>query len=412
MTLFELKDKYQREALNYWHAKGCKGTLEIATGFGKTRCGVLAVEWVLRKNSDARILILTPREIIRDRVFPEEFKKWNLEHLLEKIEIQCIQTAYKRSGESFDLIVADEVHNYLSDHYSLFFSNNCKMVLGLSAYIPLDRYPIINSIAPKCYEMSTDKAVELGLISGYIEYNIPVKLSDEESAVYKSIQSAYEDAEEKLGGSMLAYSVANDAIYKLSKKAPSEKTREDIELLATARKYWKAMLERKKLLYGCKSKKDAVLELIGKLKLKQSIIFSQSTKFADSLCKGRKDILPFHTNLKSKGAMELNMSKFLDIKGKINHLSTCKCTEEGLDIPKLPAIINASRTSSPKSHIQKRGRCLRFEYGKISFIFNLYVDNTQDQKWLESAQSTTDKRRIKWMESIEDVRNDIRINNF
>ena len=38
--------------------------------------------------------------------------------------------------------------------------------------------------------------------------------------------------------------------------------------------------------------------IIDELDLKQSIIFSQSTKFADEICKNRKDIYPFHTNIK------------------------------------------------------------------------------------------------------------------
>lgn len=410
MTLFDLKDKYQRIALNHWHHKKCIGTIECSTGVGKTRMSILAIEWVIKTIENPKILILTPRETIRDIVFPQEFKKWNLEHLLPKIEIQCIQTAYKRKNEKFELIIADEFHNFLSEHYSLFFNNKCEKILGLSAFIPLDRYAIINSIAPICYKITTDFAVKIGLISGYIEYNIPIELTEKEKIYFNDVQTKYDEAEEALGGSLVAYE--NAIYYKklLSNKPLYMQNTNDINSLKYAKQYWKAMMDRKKFLYNCKSKLIAVRKLIDELDLKQSIIFSQSTKFADEICKNRKDIYPFHTNIKNKETKENNLSDFLIGINNINHLSTCKCVEEGIDLPSLPVIINTSRVSSPKSHIQKRGRCLRYEDNKTSFIFNLYIKNSQDEKWLRSAQSTTDTKRIKWVSNIEEVKQDILTN--
>jgi superfamily II DNA or RNA helicase len=76
---------------------------------------------------------------------------------------------------------------------------------------------------------------------------------------------------------------------------------------------------------------------------------------------------------------------------------------EGMDLPMLPVIIIASRTSGSKAHIQRRGRCLRFEEGKESYVFNLYIADTQDEKWLRSSQSTTDPSRIKWGGSLDET---------
>jgi hypothetical protein len=53
---------------------------------------------------------------------------------------------------------------------------------------------------------------------------------------------------------------------------------------------------------------------------------------------------------------------------------------------------------------------LRYEDNKTSFIFNLYIKNSQDEKWLRSAQSTTDTKRIKWVSNIEEVKQDILTN--
>jgi superfamily II DNA or RNA helicase len=76
---------------------------------------------------------------------------------------------------------------------------------------------------------------------------------------------------------------------------------------------------------------------------------------------------------------------------------------EGMDLPKLPVIIIAARTSGAKNHIQRRGRCLRFEEGKVSYVFNLYLKDTQDEKWLMKSQSTTDPDNIIFVNSVDEV---------
>ena len=399
--LFKLKDKYQREALNWWIGSGAKHCIEVATGVGKTRCAVLATEWMFKTFKAPKILIITPTEIIRDDVFPDEFTKWGLKKLLKHIEIQCIQTAYKRTGEHFDLVVCDEAHNYTSDQYSLFFNNKIDKILAMTAEASNseERFAVVNAIFPICYKLDTDKAVELGLISPYIEYNVAVSLSVSEQFRYKEIQDAYDKYEALLGGNLQAYSNAQTFIKCLGH---NEGLREQLnigsarEAQITAKNYWKAMQDRKKFLYECPSKVKAVQELIDTLKLNNTIIFSQSVKVADMIAKDRPDILPYHTKLSKSTERDFNMKAFLDGRTKVKHLSTCRCTEEGMDLPKLPAIIIASRNSSSKSHIQKRGRCLRYEENRVSAVYNLYIPDTQDWKWLMAAQVKTQKKNIVW----------------
>lgn len=415
--LFKLKDKYQREGLNYWAGPGLfRACCEIATGVGKTRMAVLAVEYVFSIVKNPKILIITPTEIIRDSVFPNEFKKWKLNKLLNKIEIQCIQTAYKRRDEHFDLVIADEYHGYLSEQYSLFFSNKIDRILALSAKVPENnptKFAIANSIAPICYKIDTDRAVELGLISPYIEYNVAVTLTPKEQEQYNTIQGNYDKYEELLGGSLQAYANAQIFIRCLGHNQALIDQLEDINnakgAIIAAKGYWKAMMERKKFLYEVPSKTEAVKTLIDKLELSSSVIFSQSVKTASTISDGRFDILPYHTKLSKSCERDFNMKSFLDGRTRVKHLSTCKCTEEGMDLPKLPAIIIHSRNSSPKSHIQKRGRCLRFEEGRISEVWNLYIPHTQDWKWLMAAQSTTNKNNIVWT-SLNRIEHDRRKN--
>ena len=54
----------QQLSVQKWVDNGCKGTLELTTGFGKTRCAVIAITRFLSKNS-GKILILVPTAVLK-----------------------------------------------------------------------------------------------------------------------------------------------------------------------------------------------------------------------------------------------------------------------------------------------------------------------------------------------------------
>ena len=54
MTMIEvnkIKDREQKKALNIWASKGFKGSVIAGTGFGKSRIGVLAINYALNHKS-------------------------------------------------------------------------------------------------------------------------------------------------------------------------------------------------------------------------------------------------------------------------------------------------------------------------------------------------------------------------
>jgi|19_taG_2_1085344.scaffolds.fasta_scaffold00231_31 superfamily II DNA or RNA helicase len=415
MTRHEAKDTMQKKALNSWFRRGCKGVLQLATGAGKTYAAIKAIKWVMGQKSDAKILIIVPTTVIRDDVFPDEFKKWNFEEALDKVTIECIQTVYKWKDKHFDLIIGDEWHNYIPEEddydsklyeYHKFFENNTyDRLLGLTAWIPEKKRKISRKIVPVAYTLTTDDAVELGIISPYVEFNMPIEMDKEELTAYNKIQGNYRRLENKLGG-YIAFSRAGQYMKDIGKIKPNDRTSQEKEQIGDASMFWKIMQKRKKFLYECPSKVKIVHQVIDELNLSGSVIFSQATIFADLICVGRNDILPFHSKLKKKDSF---LTAFKNNNNGFNHLSTCIAVNEGMDIPKLPNIIIASRTSGAKAHIQRRGRCLRFQEGKTSYVFNLYLPGTQDEKWLRSSQKTTNANRIKWVKNLNETKEIIKL---
>ena len=92
--LVQTKDEEQRKALNAWAQKSnCIGSIIAGTGFGKSRCGVLAINKMLTDNNSCG-LVLVPTQQLQVQ-FREEFIKWDCEDILDKIDIICYQSAYK-----------------------------------------------------------------------------------------------------------------------------------------------------------------------------------------------------------------------------------------------------------------------------------------------------------------------------
>jgi len=100
-----IRDKQQRLALNSWAQSDFKGSVIAGTGFGKSRCGVLAVEHALKNGGKA--LLLVPTTQLQDQ-FIEEFNKWGVS--TENVEVLCYQSAYKLKDKHYDIVVCDEVH--------------------------------------------------------------------------------------------------------------------------------------------------------------------------------------------------------------------------------------------------------------------------------------------------------------
>ena len=127
---------------------------------------------ILNKGNEFKCLIIVPTEIIRDNVFPDEFKKFGHSDLLTKCQIACIQTVYKYKDTEWDIVVCDEIHNYLYkngekdyEYFKFFENNKINSILGLSASIDIDRLESLNRIAPIIYKLTLDEAVKLGIVS-------------------------------------------------------------------------------------------------------------------------------------------------------------------------------------------------------------------------------------------------------
>ena len=400
MTLSESKDKIQRNGLNKWWSKPWhgRGTLEYATGIGKTRCGVLAAAYMAKlTNMEARILILTPTETIRDRSWKDEFYKWNEGEVFEQcVKCVCIQTAYKWVGHSFNLIIADEIHNYMSPEYFNFFTNNrYNKILGLSAYIDKIKLKLLVGVAPIVDRVKTTDAQDLGLISPFKIYNVPVKLTPTELAEYNKADKTFNSLFPYFNKDLKnMFSCMNKKVYEVylqRKGLVLDNNNSGYPFMCNA-----AMTKRKNILYNAKAKLEAVKYISDMNPERKAIIFSQTIDFADKVTDELDNCLSFHSKISKKKRNE-NLD-LLKSGNSITRISTAKALNEGMNVPDISMAIIASGTSKTKDMIQRIGRTVRWKEDKQAVIFRIYVEDSQEEKWVASSQEEYETKLFNYKE--------------
>ena len=72
MDTLKIKSAEQKNALNSWASKGFVGSIIAGTGFGKSRCGVLAAAHAIEKYGGKGLLLVPTTQL--QTQFEDEFK--------------------------------------------------------------------------------------------------------------------------------------------------------------------------------------------------------------------------------------------------------------------------------------------------------------------------------------------------
>jgi len=385
----KIKDTEQRHALNMWAKTGFVGSIIAGTGFGKSRCGVLAAGKTLRDHieGEGRGIVLVPTVQLRDQ-FEEEFSKWGYEDVVDKIDFVCYQSAYKLKDNHYNIVVCDEVHLGLSPEYRKFFENNTyDRLLCMTATLPEENeYKLhLFKLAPTVYRISLDQCVAMGLVSPYDIVCVPIKLTDEEQKEYKSINKKFVYWKYQLG----QFGAFDAAKAIMANKNASAKDKQ------AAARFYACIRDRKKIVDFASNKVAQLQKLVIQNLDSKMLVFGGANAFTDTLCDATQ---PFSVSYHSGKTKKQRENALLDFKeGNKNVLCSTKALNQGLDVPDASVGVVCGLTSKALPMIQRIGRLIRFQEDKKGKIYILYVKDSQEEKWLKS--SVKDLKNITWLPS-------------
>jgi superfamily II DNA or RNA helicase len=371
----------QKEVLRKWVANQCKGTLEACTGFGKTYTAILAIQKTNEQYPDYNILVVVPTKHLKTQ-WSNEIKN----HGLTNTEVVVINTGIKRVREC-DFLILDEIHNYASSVFSKIFSLvTYKWVLGLTATLERrdNRDFLIRTKAPVVDTITLTDALKEGYVSEFVTYNVPLVLSEEQRKEYQEMSDEFNFYFSKFGhdfGAAMHCLKSQPARANVARKQGVAES----QVMGWAAQFQKNLAKRKSYLYNHPIKLKAASRIVNNVDLKM-ITFSESIDFTKKLT----DLThpwsaAYHGNM-AKYQREAVLKDFEDDKRDIRVINAAKALDEGLDVPGVEVALICSGTSGGRQNIQRTGRAIRFQEGKKAFIINLYIKNTQDEKWLRKRQ--------------------------
>lgn len=370
------KIQVQNEGVEAWVANNRRGTLEWATGVGKTRGSILCLQDFHQFfGAESRVLLVVPTEEMRDVDWPAEFEKWD--YPMDGIKTICYASLAKEKLENYDFIIYDECHRLtLLNLQRLYYFKG--PVLGLTATFPKvhfeedeERVAMITELLPPVHSIGTDRAVALGLISDFEVFVLKFYLD----AVNKNIK----------GG---------------TKKKPKVTTEKSEYQRLTKLMQFAVMKKNDGMKFAAISKRmQLISNLPSKMRLakhcldsmtkepKRTLILCGSISQANELC---------GDNVCHSESGNEALDKFQA--GEIDQIAAVKKLNEGKNLVNLEQELIIQVDSQERNLVQRIGRSVRKRPGRPDFkarIVILVALNTADEKWYKSAIKDFDSMRIK-----------------
>jgi len=329
----EERRKLQLEALDALRSNNYRGIIILPTGTGKSYVLIEALKELYRPGMS--VLYTCDSIRLRDTDFDEELKKWGGEEYSQVIEKQCYASAYKKNGEHYNILLADEGDYGLTPAYSqLFTSNTFDHIIFVSATLEPKKRKLIKDILPIVYERQLKEIEEKEVVNKSELFYVPYLLNDKENAEYLQF---------------------NKRFHHLLLQPENKHTKDRIKFLSFERLHFLANLSSSS--YICRG---LIKDLRNKDSESKILIFCGSTEQADSV-----SYYSYHSKNQELGHLDLFNE------GKANKLAVCGKVDRGINLNGVNTIIMEAMTGSETKMIQKSGRGKRLKIGEVLRVYFL-----------------------------------------
>lgn len=436
---------YQKQAFDNWK-KTQRGLFAMATGTGKTMTALNCLLEIYKQCGYYRAVILVPTQTLVEQ-WNEECKKFNFSHICnifsqnqswkQELDSLILKETLNSSGtpQSFiiistyasfarqnvfhrlnglakkTLLVADEAHNMGASRILDLLGNiRFKRVIGLSATPdrPFDETgnnklnEYFGITERYTFEYSMKDAIENGHLCRYYYYPHLVHLNQTEMTEYIGISNQ-----------LKVFFVSDDD------KAPFPEKNEIVKML---------LIKRKRILQKAANKTEifrSVLEerLREKGNLRYTLVYVPEgnrpdyeadlydTKETLDTDEETERLIDRYTKIVQEVSKTTTVRKFTAnsrerkellsgfASGDIEVLTSMKCLDEGVDVPRSEMAIFCASTGNPRQFIQRRGRILRKHGDKYhAVIHDLIVapviDPTTELYAMERKMLTGELKRV------------------
>ena len=399
---------YQKLAFENWKNNNQRGLFAMATGTGKTITSLNCLLEIYKRNGYYKAIILVPTITLVNQ-WEQECEKFHFSNIIKvysknsewRSRIERLQMAeeYKKAKDSsqnfiiistyasftrsnvFDilngfekskvLLIADEAHN-MGSPTIMKRLGDIKYLrrIGLSA-TPERQFDddtnrklfrFFGAEKQYTYEYSMEEAIENGVLCRYFYYPHLVRLTDDEFQKYVELSlkiskyfnfntNSFENKDDILMSMLLARKrIVHKAVNKLTA----------FDQIIHERYQKKGNLKYSLVYVPEGTKPDYIAD---------SDVFDSADQVADDIVSDR--LIDDYTEAVMKLDKFITVKKFVSgqkdrdkvlsdfASGKLQVLTSMKCLDEGVDVPRSELAIFCASTGNPRQFIQRRGRILR-----------------------------------------------------
>jgi len=373
---------YQLKAVSEWVANGNRGLFKMATGTGKTKTALHAVQTFATAVRKLLVVVVVPFQHLVDQWsdecdalgfrtirccssysgWKEQLNDLRMDFLGNEHQVRVAVTTYDTfSGKSFldiinrftctRLLVADEVHQMGAESYRVNL-DSFKGTLGLSA-TPERIYDlegtqwIIDTIGSVVFEFGLAEAISKGFLCRYNYHIHVVNFTDAEMSEY------YEVMELIAKACIRGASLHEESSSANSSLGPLLRRRQELIGAASGK------------LPALRAEITRIQDIEGHSALNSTLVYASSENFDEIM-----HLLSVDLGLKiTRFTFRENISerrKILDdfSNKRIKVILAKKCLDMGVDIPATRNAFILASSSNPMEFIQRRGRVLRPFTGK------------------------------------------------
>ena len=297
----------------------------------------------------------------------------------------------KKAQLKYDLIIIDEAHRSFAPVARKVYDIQCEYLLGLTATPPtnLQHEKDMSKLCPIIYYKTPAEAEKADAIAKSTTLNVKVAWEKGAKNKYDIFHKMFVSANINL------INYLNSIGYK---KPAFEFARDNNTTNELARKYWSAMVLRRRSVYGNANALNVAIDVIRKHPEKKWLVFTRSIKDAEFIVSALTNARSYHSkNTTKKNSSYLEMFE----RGEINVIATVDALNEGADIKGADAAIAVSGVSNSLVGIQTLGRIIRKEGDKHAIFINIYSDSVVDKRWVTSR---TKELNPVWVESTNDLK--------
>ena len=381
------RDLRQEQCIKNWiKAKG-HATCECATGFGKTRIGLLTIQKILAKAPDKQVLIVVPTTLLKDQ-WTNLIDQWGFSL---NCNVQVINTVITREWNT-DLLIIDEVHRTGATELAKVFEKvKYKLILGLTAtFERLDeRHKLIEKYCPICDIVPIQECLINGWVSPYEEYLVLVDVDDIET--YNDYNREFTECYEyfNFDFNRIMSLVGPKGHIECSKlrdeRCPNgtEEQRKQTfrSIKFKSQRFMQLMQLRKGFINNHPKKIELARRIIEARPFSKIIVFSNNVKMAESIGMGSY----VYTGKMSKKKGRMTIEEFNELPSGI--LSTVRKADEGMDIKGLSVGIVIGTDSGKTKARQRLGRVIRVEDDKKAEMFYIVINNSVELEWFKKSHA-------------------------